>query len=44
MDWSYDGQMGITDGLAVSQTDSATDVWVNLQTDGLAVYQMDMSI
>ena len=29
MDWSYDGQMGMTDGLAVSWTDSATDGWVN---------------
>ena len=29
MDWSYDGQTGMTDGLTVSQTDSATDRWVN---------------
>ena len=47
-DWSYDRQMGMTDGLAVSQTDSATDRRVDLQTDGimdrLVVQQMDMSV
>ena len=34
MDCSYDGQMGMTDGLAVGQTDSATDLWGDRQTGG----------
>ena len=29
MDWSYDRQMGMTDRLAISQTDKATDGWVD---------------
>ena len=28
-DWLYDRWTGMTDGLAVSQTDSLTDGWVN---------------
>ena len=28
MDWSYDGQMGMTDRLTMSQTDSVMGGWV----------------
>ena len=34
-DWSYDGWMGMTDRLAMSWTDSATDRQVDLQTEGM---------
>ena len=29
MDWSYDGWMGMTDGLTMSQTDSVIGGWVD---------------
>ena len=35
MDWSYDRRMGMTDRLAMSQTDSAMDGQVDYQTDGI---------
>ena len=34
MDCLYDGRAGMTDGLAVGLTDSATDLWVDRQTVG----------
>ena len=34
MDVSYDGQMGMMDGLAVGWMDSVTDLWVDRQTVG----------
>ena len=33
-DCSYDGRAGMTDGLTVGQTDSATDLWVDRQMSG----------
>ena len=49
MDGLYDGQMGMTDGLAVVWMDSATDLRVDRQTAGaggmtygLVVQQTDM--
>ena len=45
-DWSYDRQTGMMDGCAMSWTDSATDGWVDLQTEGmmddLVVQQTDV--
>ena len=48
-DCSYGGRTGMTDGLAVGQTDSVTDLRVDRQTvgaggmtDGLVARQTDM--